>query len=284
MTEARVPTVRTLNRALDILFCLADNPESVGLLEISHNTGLDKSTTHRLLRALAARGMVKSSAQSGRYRLGLAILALSGGMLGGVDLRSVARPYMERLHDLAKETVALAVLADGYRVFVYQIESQHELRWVVQMGQRVPLYLGAAAKAMLAFLPADEQERIISRTVFEPLTSNTPKNAVELRQQLAEIRATGVAKALGERVSGIAAVSAPIFDYTEQVIASVTVCGAHERFDNGAVDRICPPLIEAGLSISRQLGSRGSPLAGNGGADADNAQSKDQRARSRGHH
>jgi DNA-binding IclR family transcriptional regulator len=242
---------------LDILFCLADSPESLGLLDISHNTGLDKSTTHRLLKALAARGMVKASAQSGRYRLGLAILGLSGGILGGMDLRSVAKPYMERLHDLAKETVALAVVADGYRVFVYQIESQHELRWVVQMGQRVSLYLGAAAKVMLAYLPADEQERIIEKTDFVPLTSNTPKNAVELRGQLAEIRAAGVAKALGERVSGIAAVSAPIFDYTQQVIASVTVCGAHERFDTGAVDRICPPLIDAARNISRQLGYRG---------------------------
>jgi DNA-binding IclR family transcriptional regulator len=120
------------------------------------------------------------------------------------------------------------------------------------------LHLGAAAKVMLAFLPADEQERIIEKSDFVPLTSNTPKNAVELRGQLAEIRAAGVAKALGERVTGIAAVSAPIFDYTQQVIASVTVCGAHERFDTSAVDRICPPLIDAARNISRQLGYRGS--------------------------
>jgi DNA-binding IclR family transcriptional regulator len=253
----RTPTVRTLNRALDILFCLADDQEPLSLLDISQRAGLEKSTAYRLLKALAARGMVKVSEQSGRYRLGLAILALSGGMLGAADLRSVARPYMQHLHELANETVALAVLADGYRVFVFQIESQHELRWVVQIGQRVPLYLGAAAKVMLAYLPADEQERIIRSSDFKPLTANTPRNASELRGQLTEICGSGIAKALGERVSGIIAVAAPVFDYTERVIASITVCGAQERFDDAGVDRIRQPLAAAALSVSRQLGFQG---------------------------
>jgi DNA-binding IclR family transcriptional regulator len=164
---------------------------------------------------------------------------------------------MEHLHDLARETVALAVLADGYRVFVSQIESQHELRWVVQIGQRVPLYLGAAAKVMLAFLPDAEQERAIGKFDYKPLTSNTPKNPAELRRQLLEIRASGVAKALGERVSGIVAVAAPVFDYTDRVIASVTVCGAQERFGESSVAQIRQPLKDAALSISRQLGYQG---------------------------
>jgi DNA-binding IclR family transcriptional regulator len=227
------------------------------LLDISQRTGLEKSTTHRLLKALAARGMVKTSEESGRYRLGLAILALSEGIIGAADLRSVSRPYMQHLHDLANETVALAVLADGYRVFVSQIESVHELRWVVQIGQRVPLHLGAAAKVMLAFLPDDEQERIIRTSDFKPLTSNTPKNASELRRQLAEIRASGIAKALGERVSGIIAVSAPVFDYTDRVVASITVCGAQERFGESSADKIHQPLTTAARSISRHLGYQG---------------------------
>lgn len=253
-SDGRVPTVRTLNRALDILFCLADDAKPLSLVDISQRTGLDKSTTLRLLRALGARGMVKASEESGRYRLGLAVLALSGGVIGAADLRSVARPYMQQLHGLATETVALAVLADGARVFVSQIESQHELRWVVQVGQRVPLHLGAAAKVMLAFLPEAEQERIIRRTDFTQMTPSSPSSAADLRRQLSEVRASGVAVGLGERISGITAVAAPIFDYTGRVVASLTVCGAQERFDSEAVDRIREPLIAAAQSISRQLG------------------------------
>ncbi|MEK7215221.1 MAG: IclR family transcriptional regulator C-terminal domain-containing protein, partial [Chloroflexota bacterium] len=94
------------------------------------------------------------------------------------------------------------------------MQSPHGLRCVFPIGLPVPLYAGAGPRAILAHLPEDVQQRIIARTEFIQLTESTAANPEDLEQRLAQVRTTGVAVDLGERVAGIATMAAPVLDVT----------------------------------------------------------------------
>ncbi len=255
--DGETGSVRTVDRALEVLFALADMGAPAGLAEIARQTGLDKATAYRLLRALARRQLVRPTDQAGQYTLGYGVLRLSSAILGGADLRAVARPFMRRLRDATQETIALSVLVNDERVYVDQLQSPHELRWTVTIGESAPLYAGAAAKAILSFLPQDEQERILAQTTLVPLTPNTPRTPEELRRHIQETRTAGYSIARGERVSrGGIAIAAPIFDDTGRPIGALTVCVPSDRFGEAEMRRFCPELLEATRQISVHLGYR----------------------------
>jgi DNA-binding IclR family transcriptional regulator len=247
-------TVRVVDRAVDVLFCLSDAGGELSLREISARTGLDKATVHRILTTLGNRGLVRPGGQSGSYALDVGILRLSAGAFGGLEIRSIARPFMVELNRRAGETVALSVLTDRRRVYVDHVESQREVRWVPRIGYAEELYAGAAAKALLAHLPADEQEQIIEGASFAPSTPNTPKGPAMLRRQVAKVKKDGFAVTLGERYAGNAAIAAPIFESSGRPIAALTVAGPAETFTKGEVAAITTPLLDATERISRLLG------------------------------
>lgn len=257
--RSKAPTVRTVDRALDVLFYLADVGTPAALVEIANGTGLDKATVYRLLHAMRVRDLVHPAEEPGRYVLGLGVLRLSSAVLGGVDIRSVARPFMRQLCEMCAETLVLSILTGDRRVFIDQVESPNEVRWVAHIGQSAPLSAGSTSKAILAFLPEEERQAILGRTPFVAETPRSPKSAEELGQQLAEVRRDGVAYALGERVAGIAGMSAPIFDHSGRPIGALTIGGPSHRFDLANEERLQKALLAATRDISAQLGYRVQP-------------------------
>lgn len=254
--EVAIPGAQAVDRAISILFALADAGRPLSLAEISRLTGLPKPTAHRILKALAAWHLVRAGESSGRYTLGFGVLRLSSALVKDSDIRAIARPFMQRLTDLSGETVALSLLINRRRVYIDQVESPHAVRWVVRIGEAAPLYAGAAAKALLAYLPEEEQAEILKGVKFVRLAPNTPRSAEELIPQLAEVRRSGVAFAFSERDPGIAAVAAPFFDFSGRPVGALTICGPEHRFGWSEMERCREPLLSAVKAISAQLGYR----------------------------
>lgn len=256
-TERAAP-VQAVGRAVDILYCLGSAGGPLTLTEIARRTELDKATTHRLLQTLAARDLVARSEPSGRYAPGPGVLrlALGLGSRNAPDLRTLARPYMERLVELSRETVGLGMLADGQHVYIAQAESPYEVRWVIRIGLSASLQMGAGPRALLAFLPPREQEAIIQRASFEGGGEGAPHDAEELRKLLAEIRRTGVSLNLGE-LSHTAAIAVPLFGKAERPLGTLAVGGPQARVTRQVLDELRQPLLTAAQELSRQLGYGG---------------------------
>ena len=121
-------TVQVVERAIDVLYSFTDDVESLGITDISRRLGISKGAVHRLLVALRNKGLVVEDSRSRRYNLGVKVLELSGALLGRLDVRERARPYLQRLRSLSGETAGLAVRAGYRRVYVEQVESRQELR------------------------------------------------------------------------------------------------------------------------------------------------------------
>jgi IclR family KDG regulon transcriptional repressor len=212
-------TVRSVERAMDILLCFVDVKE-LSLTEISIKVALHKSTVHRLLASLEGKGFILRDNATEKYRLGFRLWELSANLIQSDDMGVVLLPEMERLRDQVGETVSLYVRDGNERVRVQAVQSNQAIRRVAPVGARMPLYVGASSKVLLAFAEEAVQERVL-------LAAGLEREAFLL--MLNETRRLGYATSIEEREPGAAALSAPIFSRAGKLAASLAVSGPANR-------------------------------------------------------
>ncbi|MQA85885.1 MAG: helix-turn-helix domain-containing protein [Streptosporangiales bacterium] len=247
--------VQSIDRAVALLRCFTPGRPELSASEFARLTGLSTSTTHRLLSALQANGLVRQVAHR-RYELGPLVLRLSHAVTARLDLRDAARPAMRRLRDLTGETVGLHVLLPNLtRAVVDQVESDQSLRRTyVGLGEPIPLNQGGPGKVLLAFLSERDREEVLARPL-EAATPTTPVDPDTLRTELAAIRAQGYAISPAQRVPGINTVAVPIWDHTGRVTASISVTGPAPRLPEERLRELAAPAREAAWRVSELLGA-----------------------------
>ena len=254
---------RTVAKALDLL-CLFLSQREIGVTDTARRLKMDKSTVSRLLTTLRQHAFVEADPVTKRYRLGHAVLHLSAALYDQLDLRRVALPVMQRLREGCGETLTLETRVGDVRVCIEQLPSLHEIRRVVDIGQRLPLYAGASGKLLLAF--ADEEtEPLLQRLRLQRLAPGTPRTVVALRSEIERIRVAGYAVTVDEVVNGVSGIAAPLRDYRSRVIASVAASGPSGRWTRDKMETFSEQMIAGAAEISTTLGHR-SPLARSGQA------------------
>lgn len=254
-TSATGPDYRiaVLHNALDVLELLAEAPQPLGATDISRQLGATKSATYRILVNLESRGYVVKDSRTARYSVGARLLGY--GLRAGSKeaIVQAAHPWLERLSEQLGETANLGML-DGTKVqYITIVESPHDLRMAARAGARDDLHSTAMGKALLAFLPDDERDRVLSR----PLRQKTPRTVTDvdrLREDLSVIRTTGIAAEYGENEMAAACFGIPLFGPGGNVIAAISVAGPEGRMKAAGVDRIRELLLEAAQSITREVG------------------------------
>jgi DNA-binding IclR family transcriptional regulator len=245
-------SVQAVERAADLLFALAAAPAAPTLRELAASIGCSTSTVLRLLTALEKRGLVERDPLTRRYGLGPRVHALASARSRGADLSARALPHMRALRDQSGESVVLQVRAGDQHICLAQVESRHEIRRHVAVGQVFPLTRGATAQVLRAFgEPAAGDE------AGAPSPADQRARAAGLPRGLAAVRAAGYAVSLEEREPGVSAIAAPIFDAHGRVWAALVVSGPAQRFGPPRMRAVATPLRLAALAISREQGYRG---------------------------
>lgn len=241
-------TVRAVERALDILLCFSGTEMELGLSDIAKKVGLHKSTVHRLLASLEAKGFIRRNAQTEKYRLGWSILELVSNVYQSDDLGSIVVPEMTRLRDLVGETISLYIRVGTERIRTQAVESNQPVRRVANIGQRLPLYVGASGKILLAW--ADS--KIVDEVLGDP---SWPKDLSKraFRASLAKTVENGYAISIEEREPGAAAVAVPIFGRDRDIVAALSVSGPVDRFTPESVERFIPAAQQTAQIISKML-------------------------------
>jgi DNA-binding IclR family transcriptional regulator len=240
-----------IDRALAVLGVLAEASQPMGVTEIARRVGLPKSVVHYHVSALVRNRYVEARPDR-RYGLGYAALRLGRGNYSNLELRARALPHMRVLHHDTWETVTLSVLVGRERVYVDQLVSPQEIKLAVELGRPFPLHAGASGRAIMAFLPADAREALLSEPL-ERLSAHTVVDANGLRDLLESVRIAGVAISRSERQEGAASVAAPVFD-NHGVAGAISVCGPEYRFDPASLEGYAPMLKSAAMQLSRELG------------------------------
>ena len=140
---------QSLERVLVLMDELAAGPKRLGQLAVTLD--IHKSTVLRTLQTLERHGWVRRDGDPPEFRLGLRLVELSNAVLAGLDVRSVARPSLQRLGALTGETAHLAVRDKSEMVYLDKVESVHPVRMYSRIGARAPLHCTGAGKVLLAF-------------------------------------------------------------------------------------------------------------------------------------
>ncbi len=246
--------IDAVDRALAVLESFSAQRPELGVTELSRELHLHKSTTFRSLASLEARGFVTKDDRTQRYTLGPKILRLSAAYLNSIDVRDKARPIMQRLRMRTKETVSLWIPAGDRCVCIERMESSHEVRRVINMGDHIPLYGGSPGKVILAYMPEANLAEVMSRVPPEPSMRWAESDPEAFEAQLALVRERRFAISDGDGARDGSSVSAPVFNAAGEVVAALTVSGPTSRFDGDQANQHARLVKQAAAEVSMQMG------------------------------
>jgi DNA-binding IclR family transcriptional regulator len=239
--------VESVQRAIDVLNSLAEARVELGTNEIARRTGVNVSSISRLLSTLTTAGLVQYVPSSGRYRLGIRIMQLANAARDNLDVRQLARPFLEELSELTGETSTLSLPAVHDLVTIDFVSSTRSVRSVAQIGRNSVAHATAVGKVMLAWggaLPDGELTRY---------TENTITDRDALAVEIERVRERGWAQAVGEREDELNAVGVPVPDRAGELVAVLGVQGPSGRFTPRAMRAAIDPLVERAQALAAAL-------------------------------
>ena len=181
------------------------------------------------------------------------MVELARGVLDSRELTTVAGPHLKTLWAASRENTHLAVLASDHVVYVATINGPTLLSANPAIGQSGPLHCTATGKAILAHLPRQAIEHLLSSLTYERFTPLTTPDAATLQDQLAHIRQTGYAVDDREYHPGVRCIAAPVFSING-LAASLGVSAPADRLDSERLRVLAPLVVDTASRISRELG------------------------------
>ncbi|MBO3682079.1 IclR family transcriptional regulator [Streptomyces sp. NEAU-YJ-81] len=239
-----------IDRAFALLGAFEPTRQVLSLADLTHLTGMPRSTTLRLARKLVGAGALERR-EDGRYAIGLRLLEIASLAPRGHGLRAVAMPFMEDLFHITRRHVLLAV-RDGDEALLVERLSAHDADPVLyRVGGRMPLHSTGVGLVLLAGAPPAVQERILGSLPTDPAGREVPDTA-ELRRVLSDVRRGGFATVTLSVPWPRTSVAAPILGPDRTVCAALSVVLPLEAADHKTMT---PAVRTCARAISRELRS-----------------------------
>lgn len=220
--------VQSVERALDILDCLAQYPKGCGIGELSKNLGLSKSTIHRILTTLKYKQYVTQNNETDKYRLGIKVLNLSSSITNSMDLISIVRPYIREFANKVDEVIHLCIPDESYSNIIYvdKVSAESTSKSITmssRIGKTAPIYCTASGKLLLSQYPDEKIKELLKDTEFVKYTSNTITDINSFLEEIHTIRENSYSLDNIEYDTGVICIAAPIFDRTNTIVAAISL-------------------------------------------------------------
>lgn len=245
--------VQVLDRGLNLIELLATQENGMTIAELVAATGLPKSTIHRILATFATRHYVEKNEETSVYSLGYKCVELASLYLNKIVLKTEAEPIMHTLAQIFRATTFLGVLENNEVMYLHKTEQRNSIRLYTSIGKREPLYCTALGKVLLAAMPEKQFEHVARQLSYESYTPKSITNYEDLAIEVARVRRRGYATDYGEHTRDSSCLAVPIYDYTRNVMAAMSISGYGllERFDEAYVFE---KMHEAALDLSHHMG------------------------------
>lgn len=241
--------IQVADRLFHVLELLAETGH-MGLLEISKELELNKSTVHRVLNSLIYMGYVKQNQATSKYALTYKICRLSNNMLSQIDLVEMAHPYLKELSYKTGETVHLVVKDDTNAVYIDKVENDaNVVRLISTIGKSVPLYCSGVGKAMLSEMEEKSVRKIWQYSDIKKYTDKTITDYDSLLRELENIRKRGFAIDDEENEPGVKCVALPINDFTGKPGYAISISAPEMRMKEERMRELARLLQETKAQI-----------------------------------
>ena len=221
--------IQVINRALDILEFISNNPQKEHSLgEISAYTGLNNGTCANIIKTLVSRNYLEHLGPKKGYRMGIMPLIITDNEAYIHLLANACRPPMNSLCAEINEAVLLSVIRSNRRILVYEAQSNHEIQ--VRTTPEQSVYKATTARMIISSYSEARLDRMIAE-VGLPTEAEWPEvhSVEELKAELAEIRQKGFVMA--RNASDVVSMAVPV-EIHGHMVASVGIYLPGSRFSD----------------------------------------------------
>lgn len=250
--------VQSVARALDLLEAFPKYGPEIGLSRMAALINLNKATAYRLLTTLEERGYVERSPEDRKYRLGVRAFELGAYFQNQLEVRRDALPHLQAIVEASGEAAFLCVREGDEALCVERVEAEHQVNiFALRVGGKQPLHCGGAPRALLVGMTDIELQAFAARTGLPALTSYTLTTLDRLFQDVHLTRRQGYVVSMNDVTLGIAAIGAPVYDYSGRVIAAVSLSGLSNTYTPERIAALAQVLVPMAKRLSRQMGYSG---------------------------
>lgn len=237
-----------VRRTAQVLKSFTQEPKGWGISDLASYLGLAKSVVFEILNTLVDEGLIGKDEKKKRYLCGNELLKLALSHFGNIDLIKISRPVLKKLAKEAKETVILSQIIENRNVVIGKIDGPEHLRYTVDVGMVLPLDRGSSGKVWLAFLEDEKKKEVIDKYKID---------MSKLKEELEIVKKRGFAISKEEVYSGVNAITVPIFNSYDELVATLGVGGPTLRYNEGNEQNkreLISKILAAAEKVSAQMG------------------------------
>ena len=246
--------VPNLTRALHIMELLTEHPEGLTTTMITSRLKYPRNSVFRITSTLLEYGYLLRDEDTKVFQLSQKLLTMGYAALGEETLVEKSLGVMRQLRDRFKETVPLGILHGNEGLVIEEVQGLHSFRFVLEPGRRFNLHSAAPGKALLASLPDDDRDKLISKCSFKRFNKRTITNRDALLKCMKRVRSKGYAVDRAEEFEGMHCLAAPIFNRHGYPVAAIWLTGPSYRIKEEDFANIGLEVRKAADRISKSFG------------------------------
>ncbi len=249
-------TVRSVERAVDLLEELMAQSSPISLVELSERVKLHPSTAHRILATLELRRFVYQDADTRLYTLGPKLLYPAQGGQPSQALRNFVTPILQEISRITNESTTMAIRSGNHAMAIAKAASGRSLDVSLQSGSLAPLHCTAVGKSILSHLEPLDVVKVVEAEGLVPNTPNTITDLSQLLDELKHVREQGYSVDNEEWEVGIRCVAVPVFSEDGKVFGAISVSGPTGRITKEKAAGLAEKIRESAAKLSARLGYR----------------------------
>ncbi|BDB72268.1 transcriptional regulator [Comamonas thiooxydans] len=247
--------IQSIEAGGQLLLALGRHARPMPLRELAKAADMAPGKAHPYLVSFGKLGLVTQEASTGYYWLGPTAMQLGLVTLRMLNPVREATPFAEALARETGHSVALSVWGNQGPTVVFLFDAIYPLHTNIRTGTVMSLAGTATGRLFAAYLPAklieeslDEDERRLGPDIATPIDRD------ELQTLVNEVRKHGVSRSMNNPTPGVCSFSAPVFDYSGNIVLGITLMGRSRSFDTSWTGTQALAAKACGVEVSRRLG------------------------------
>ncbi|ADK82750.1 IclR family transcriptional regulator [Sediminispirochaeta smaragdinae] len=214
--------INSIQRTVRVLSHICHQKHGVKVAELARSFHTSSPAIYNYLKSLQKEGFIFKDEISGRFRATFRIVELASVVQENNDLTEITYPLLGKLSEELKSTVHLAIQEGDLGVCISKVGNSQAIPSITRVGMSFDLYPTALGKVLLAYLSEEMFADYVDRISLVPYTEKTITDRKALEHELSETRRRGYSIDNEEHRQGLHAVGVPVFDHTDEVVASIS--------------------------------------------------------------
>lgn len=248
--EPSAHVISSAVKVLDALRILGEAGESVGLAELKDRLQVSEATAYRVMQTLITTGFAQQAKTGTGYEPTLELVRLGDLVTRRDHLVDAIRDLFKPVNQLFQEPITVAIPDGDHILFVKKLAGPRDPNFTCDVGVRLPMHVGAAARCILAHSSDEFFESYLDRHIQAPESS---VSRAQVRADRDFIREKGYSISLDEVDVGISAVGVPILNATGGVLAGVAVANVTARWSADDLSLRAAEMRTAAAAASARL-------------------------------